>query len=111
MEHASEVIYALKPVSFRYKAEIEPTRPRGFGLIAEEVEKVSPESVTRSSDGNVNSVRYDQVNAMLLNEFLKDHKKVEAQQIKISQQQATIEELESTVARQQKGNGSSIRAA
>ena len=102
MEHASEVIYALKPVSFRYKAEIEPTRPRGFGLIAEEVEKVSPELVTRSSDGNVNSVRYDQVNAMLLNEFLKDHKKVEAQQIKISQQQATIEELESTVARQQR---------
>jgi trimeric autotransporter adhesin len=102
MEQASEVIYGLKPVSFRYKAEIEPTRPRGFGLIAEDVEQVSPDLVSRGRDGKVNSVRYDAVNAMLLNEFLKEHKKVEAQQSKIARQQATIGELESTVAQQQK---------
>src|SRR6266536_1958393 len=89
MGQASEVIYGLKPVSFRYKKEIEPTRPRGFGLIAEDVEKVSPDLVTRGGDGKVNSVRYDQVNAMLLNEFLKEHRK--------------FEELEATVAEQKKG--------
>jgi hypothetical protein len=88
MEQASEVIYRLKPVNFRYKPEIEPTRPRGFGLIAEDVEKVSPDLVTRNSDGKVNSVRYDAVNAMLLNEFLKEHRKVE--------------ELQATVLRQEK---------
>ena len=71
MEKASEVIYGLKPVSFRYKAEIEPTRPLSFGLIAEDVEKIAPNLVTRGSDGKVNSVRYEAVNAMLLNEFLK----------------------------------------
>ena len=67
----------LRPVSFRYKAEIEPTRPVGFGLIAEDVEKINPDLVTRGGDGKVNSVRYDAVNAMLLNEFLKEHRKVE----------------------------------
>jgi hypothetical protein len=81
--NASAVIYALEPVSFRYKPEIEPTRPRGFGLIAEDVEKVSPDLVTKGADGKVNSVRYDQVNAMLLNEFLKAHRKMEEQQKQI----------------------------
>jgi trimeric autotransporter adhesin len=80
---ASTVIYALEPVSFHYKPEIEPTRPRGFGLIAEDVEKVSPDLVTRGTDGKVNSVRYDEVNAMLLNEFLKAHRKMEEQQKQI----------------------------
>jgi Chaperone of endosialidase len=80
---ASAVIYALEPVSFRYKPEIEPTRPRAFGLIAEDVEKISPDLVTRGVDGKVNSVRYDQVNAMLLNEFLKAHRKIEEQQKQI----------------------------
>jgi len=95
MDQASEVIYGFKPVTFRYKAEIEPTRPLGFGLIAEEVEKISPDLVTRDADGNVNSVRYDQINAMLLNEFLKEHTKVEEQQV-------TIAELKSTADQQQK---------
>src|SRR5262249_19744623 len=95
MEHSSEVIYGLKPVSFRYKAEIEPSRPLCFGLIAEEVEKLNPDLIVRGSDGQVNSVRYDAVNAMLLNEFLKEHKTVE-------EQQATITKLKSTVAQQQK---------
>ncbi len=102
MGRASEVIYGLKPVSFRYKKEIEPSRPLAFGLIAEDVEKVSPDLVTRGSDGRVNSVRYDAVNAMLLNEFLKEHKKVEEQQSEIDKQQATITELNSTVVDEQK---------
>jgi Chaperone of endosialidase len=91
MEQASEVIYALKPVSFRYKAEIEPTRPLCFGLIAEEVEKISGDLVTRGSDGKVNSVRYDAVNAMLLNEFLKEHRKVEELEARIAQDQKSFE--------------------
>jgi trimeric autotransporter adhesin len=95
MEHTSEVIYALRPVSFRYKPEIEPTRPRCFGLIAEDVEKISRDLVTRGSDGWVNSVRYDAVNAMLLNEFLKEHKAFQEQQRKV-QEQGTI------IAKQQK---------
>jgi len=102
MERISKVIYGLKPVSFRYKKEIEPGRPLAFGLIAEDVENVSPELVTRGSDGRVNSVRYDAVNAMLLNEFLKEHKKVEEQQSEIDKQQATITELNSTVVDEQK---------
>jgi Chaperone of endosialidase len=109
MAQVSEVIYALKPVSFRYRPEIEPTRPRGFGLIAEEVEKLSPDLVTRGADGKVNSVRYDQVNAMLLNEFLKEHRKVEAQQGKIEKQERemqiqreSIAQLKWTVAQQEK---------
>ena len=77
MERSSEVIYSLKPVSFRYKPEIEPTRPVSFGLVAEDVEKISPNLVTRGGDGKVNSVRYDAVNVMLLNEFLKKHWKLE----------------------------------
>src|SRR6266540_3745242 len=75
INQASEAIHRLRPVSFRYKAEIEPTRPVGFGLIAEEVEKINPDLVTRDKGGKPLSVRYDQVNAMLLNEFLKEHKK------------------------------------
>jgi Chaperone of endosialidase len=97
MEQTSEVIYGLKPVSFRYKPEIEPTRPVGFGLIAEDVEKISADLVTRGGDGKVNSVRHDAVNAMLLNEFLKEHRKVEQLtkdfQSKLAQQQKQIEAL------------------
>jgi hypothetical protein len=97
MEQTSEVIYGLKPVSFRYKPEIEETRPVGFGLIAEDVEKISPDLVTRGGDGRVNSVRYDAVNAMLLNEFLKEHRKVEQLtkdfESKLAEQQRQIEAL------------------
>jgi hypothetical protein len=94
MEEISEVIYRLKPVSFRYKPEIEPTRPPGFGLIAEDVDKINPDLVTRDKEGKPYSVRYDQVNAMLLNEFLKEHRKVE-------KHRATIAELKSTVTKQE----------
>ena len=66
--------YALKPVSFRYKGVIQADTPQ-FGLIAEEVEKMNPDLVYRDKDGKPLSVRYDLVNAMLLNEFLKEHRK------------------------------------
>jgi Chaperone of endosialidase len=77
MDKASETILTLKPVTFRYKQEIDPKRTRQFGLIAEEVEKVNPDLVGRDEKGKVYSLRYDAVNAMLLNEFLKEHRKVE----------------------------------
>ena len=89
MDKVSEALFLLKPVTFRYKTEIDPTRTQQFGLVAEDVEKISPDLVVRDENGVVNTVRYDQVNAMLLNEFLKEHKKV-------AEQQATIAELKST---------------
>ena len=94
MDKASEPILALKPVTFHYKGDTKDTRQ--FGLIAEEVAEVNPDLVARDKDGEVYTVRYDQINAMLLNEFLKEYKKVEAQQVAITG-------LESTVARQQGG--------
>jgi uncharacterized coiled-coil protein SlyX len=96
MHEASEAIYALKPVSFRYHKEYDATQTIAFGLIAEEVAEVHSDLVGRNPKGQPESVRYEQINAMLLNEFLKEHKKVE-------DQQATIVELKSTVAQQQKG--------
>ena len=90
IEQASEVIYRLTPVSFRYKREIEPARPLAFGLIAEDVEKINPALVVRDREGKPYSVRYDQMNAMLLNEFLKEHKAFVEQQRKLEQQGATI---------------------
>ena len=77
MDKASESILALKPVTFRYKKEVDPNNIPQFGLIAEDVGKVNPDLVVRDKDGKPYSVRYDQVNAMLLNEFLKEHRKVE----------------------------------
>jgi Chaperone of endosialidase len=77
MDKASEVLLALTPVTFRYKKELDPTGTPRFGLVAEDVEKVSPNLVVHDKDGKPHSVRYDQVNAMLLNEFLKEHRKVE----------------------------------
>jgi len=91
MEEASEVIYDLKPVSFRYKPDIEPSRPLAFGLIAEEVEEVSPDLVSRDKEGKPYSVRYDQVNAMVLNEFLKEHKKVQDLESRLAQQEHQID--------------------
>lgn len=96
MERISEIIYGLKPVSFRYKPEIEPTRLLGFGLIAEEVEKISSDVVTSDSNGQANAVRYDAVNAMLLNEFLKEHHRVEEQKSAMTDQR---KEFEAVVAR------------
>ena len=83
MDKGSESILALKPVSFRYKAHKDAT-PQ-FGLIAEQVAEVNPDLVVRDKNGEIYTVRYDAVNAMLLNEFLKEHRKVEEQQATISQ--------------------------
>ena len=83
MDKASEAILALKPVTFRYKHELDPDGIAQFGLVAEEVEKVNPDLVVRDKEGKPYSVRYDQVNAMLLNEFLKAHRKMEQQQNQI----------------------------
>ena len=77
MDQASEALFSLKPVSFRYRKEIDPTGTSQLGLVAEEVEKVNPDLVVRDKQGKPYSVRYDQVNAMLLNEFLKEHQKVQ----------------------------------
>ena len=93
MNKASEAILTLKPVTFRYKQEIDPKRIQRFGLIAEEVEKVDPDLVGRDEKGKVYSVRYDAVNAMLLNEFLKEHRTVKEQGAMIARQQKQIEEL------------------
>ena len=93
MNRASEAILALKPVTFHYKSD--NTNTPQFGLIAEEVAKVNPDLVVRDENGEIYTVRYDAVNAMLLNEFLKEHRKVE-------QQEATIVGLKSMVAQQQR---------
>ena len=84
MNSASETLFALKPVTFRYKKEIDPQGIPQFGLIAEDVAEVNPQLVVRDKEGKVNTVRYEQINAMLLNEFLKEHKRVEEQQVTIS---------------------------
>ena len=102
MGKASETLFALNPVTFRYKKEIDSAGTSQFGLVAEDVEKMNPDLVVRDKEGKPYSVRYDQVNAMLLNEFLKEHRKVQEQNSKIQQQEATITELKSTVAQQQK---------
>jgi uncharacterized coiled-coil protein SlyX len=109
MDKASEAILALQPVTFRYKKDFDSTGTAQFGLVAEDVAKVNPDLVVRDKEGKPYSVRYDQVNAMLLNEFLKERKKVEDQQETIAQlksdatkQEAVTFELKSTVAQQQK---------
>jgi hypothetical protein len=93
MDKASEAILSLRPVTFHYKQELDPQHIPQFGLVAEEVEKVNPDLVVRDKDGKVYSVRYEAVNAMLLNEFLKEHRKVEEQGATIAKQQKQIDAL------------------
>jgi uncharacterized coiled-coil protein SlyX len=97
MDEASEAILALKPVTFRYKKEQDPKGIPQFGLVAEDVEKVNSDLITRDSEGKPYTVRYDAVNAMLLNEFLKEHKTVQELKSTAARQDATISELKSTV--------------
>jgi hypothetical protein len=85
MDKASETLFALKPVTFRYKKEIDPASALSFGLIAEEVAEINPDLITRDGDGKPQTVRYEAVNAMLLNEFLKEHRKVQEQEATITQ--------------------------
>jgi hypothetical protein len=102
MDKASEAILALNPVTFRYKQELDPKGIPQFGLVAEQVEKVNPDLVARDDQGKPYTVRYEAVNAMLLNEFLKEHRKVEEQGRKDQEQEATIAQLKSAAAHQQK---------
>jgi endosialidase-like protein len=90
LDNASEVLYALKPVSFRYNKEYDATQTIAFGLIAEEVAEVNPDLVGRNPQGQPESVRYEQINAMLLNEFLKEHRKNEQQEATIALLQEQI---------------------
>ena len=85
MDKASEAVFALKPVTFRYKRELDPKGMVQFGLVAEDVLKVNPDLIVRDKEGKPYTVRYDAVNAMLLNEFLKEHRKVEQQEGTITQ--------------------------
>ena len=93
MDKASEALFSLKPVTFRYKKDIDPVGTSQFGLVAEEVEKVNPDLVVRDKEGKSYSVRYDQVNAMLLNEFLKEHRKVQEQEATIAQMKKGMDTL------------------
>jgi hypothetical protein len=109
MNKSSEAILELQPVTFRYKKDFNPTRTAQFGLVAEEVAKVNPDLVVRDNEGKPYSVRYDQVNAMLLNEFLKEHRKVQEQEATIAQlsanarrQETRTGEQEAAIAQQQK---------
>jgi hypothetical protein len=95
MDKASEAILALKPVTFRYKQEIDPKSIPQFGLVAEDVEKVNPDLVARDAEGKPYTVRYEAVNAMLLSEFLKEHKA-------FAEEQHKVQKLEANAAQQQK---------
>jgi len=104
MERASETLFALKPVTFRYKKGIDPQGIAQFGLVAEDVEAVNPDLVVRDEEGKVNTVRYEAVNAMLLNEFLKEHRKVqkleaalEAVNERLKEQDAKIQKVSAQV--------------
>ena len=98
MDKASEALHELKPVSFRYHKEYDGTQTLAFGLIAEEVAEVYPDLVGRNPKGEPESVRYDQVNAMLLNEFLKEHTAFIKDQRKVNEQGRKIQEQEATIA-------------
>ncbi len=93
MDKASEALFALKPVSFRYKREIDPARSPDFGLIAEDVATVNPNLVARDEEGKIVTVRYQAVNAMLLNEFLKEHRVVQEQGATIARLEKQIDAL------------------
>jgi hypothetical protein len=103
---ASQALFALTPVSFRYKKQIDAAGTPQFGLLAEDVERISPDLVVHDEKGKPYSVRYDQVNAMLLNEFLKEHKMVEELKATLGKQVASIAQqqsnFQSQFAQQQK---------
>jgi septal ring factor EnvC (AmiA/AmiB activator) len=107
MNDASETLFALKPVTFRYKKDIDKSQSLDYGLIAEDVAQVDPNLAIRDKNGQVESVRYSAINAMLLNEFLKEHKKVEEQTATIAELKSTVDQqrkdFEATIAQQHKG--------
>ena len=97
MGEASEALFALRPVTFRYKKEIDPQGIPQFGLVAEEVEKVNPDLVIRDEEGTPHTVRYEQINAMLLNEFLKEHRKVQALEAAVADLAAKLQQVSAQV--------------
>jgi trimeric autotransporter adhesin len=97
IDKGSEALFALQPVSFRYKKELDPAATPQFGLVAEDVEKVNAALVVRDQEGKPYTVRYDQVNAMLLNEFLKEHRKVEQLQKEMRTIVARLKEQETKI--------------
>jgi hypothetical protein len=103
MANSSEVLYRLKPVTYRYKKEIDATQSLDYGLVAEEVAEIDPNLTARNREGQIESVRYNAINAILLNEFLKEHQKVEEQSLKAQEQETTItqlkKEMETVIAR------------
>jgi hypothetical protein len=99
MDRASESIFALKPVTFRYKKEIDRSQALSFGLIAEEVAEISPDLITRDQEGKPQTVRYEAVNAMLLNEFLKEHRKVEKLEATLEAVNARLQEQAGQIQR------------
>ena len=101
MDKTSEALFALKPVCFRYKKEIDQAGTSQFGLVAEQAEKVNPDLVVRDKEGKPYTVRYDAVNAMLLNEFLKEHRKVQEQEATVAQLKSTLAKKETIDAHQQ----------
>jgi uncharacterized coiled-coil protein SlyX len=101
MDNASETLFLLKPVTFRYNKTIDPKGIAQFGLVAEDVNEINPDLVVRDKNGKINTVRYEAVNGMLLNEFLKEHCKVEEQQVRIIEFDSRAAEQEALVARLQ----------
>ena len=100
MDESSEAIHSLRPVTFRYKEELDPEGIPQFGLVAEEVARVNPDLVVTDEQGQPFSVRYEEINAMLLNEFLKEHREVQEQTCINQQQEATIARLEAGLKEQ-----------
>jgi hypothetical protein len=98
MDKSSEAILALKPVTFHYKKELDPEGIPQFGLVAEEVEKVSPDLVARDDQGKPYTVRYEAVNAMLLNEFLKEHRRVEQLEKQVAALTAGLQKVSAQLA-------------
>ncbi len=98
MPDESKIISSLQPVSFRYKKELDPAAIPQFGLVAEQVEKVAPDLVVRDDEGKPYSVRYQAINAMLLSEFQKEHRRAEERAVTIKAQQERIDQLEAAVS-------------
>jgi trimeric autotransporter adhesin len=100
MEKASEAIFYLEPVTFQYKPELDPEGSVQFGLVAEQVAEVDRNLVTRDEQGKPYTVRYEEINAMLLNEFLKEHSKGQEQERRVDKLEATLAQLESLLSQQ-----------
>jgi len=108
MGAASEGLLALRPVSFHYKEEFDSKGIPQFGLVAEEVAEICADLVLRDGEGKIYSVRYEAVNAMLLNEFLKDHRKAKQQEATMTQLKSIVAKQEATIAQQQKDFQSAV---